>query len=273
MRASGLRISADAYPYPAAGTGLDAAMPPWVQEGGLPEWCARLRDPAVRERVALEMRDPAPVWENQVLLSGGSANVLLVGFRSPRLKPLTGRTLADVAAERGATAEDTAMDLVAEDESRVSAIYFNQSEDILRQVLALPWVGLGSDEASVAAEGPFLRSNPHPRAYGTFARFLGRYVRDEALVSLPEAIRRLTSQPARNLGLAGRGRLEPGAFADVVVFNPATIQDHATFEDPHRYASGVEHVLVNGVPTLLGGEHTGARSGRACGRAPNSRPS
>jgi N-acyl-D-amino-acid deacylase len=261
-RAAGQRVTADVYPYVAAATGLDAAMPPWVQEGGQRAWIERLRDPAIRDRVVAEMRDPRPTWENQVLLSGGPPGVLLAGFRNPRLKPLTGRTLAAVALMRGTTAEETAIDLVIEDESRVSTIYFNQSEDVLRQILALPWVSLGSDEASLAPEGPFLASNPHPRAYGTFARILGRYVRDLGILPLHEAVRRMTRLPATNLGLSDRGRLAAGARADVVVFDPDRIQDHATFEDPHRFASGIRDVFVNGVATLRDGEHTGARAGR-----------
>jgi N-acyl-D-amino-acid deacylase len=262
-RARGQQVTADVYPYVAAATGLDAAMPPWVQEGGLPTWIERLRDPAIRARVLAEMRHPDAGWENHVQLSGGAEGVLLVGFKSERLKPLTGRTLASVAAERGTSPDEVAVDLVVEDESRVATIYFNQSEDVLRSVLALPWVSIGSDEASVAPEGPFLGSKPHPRAYGSFARFLGRYVRDERLVALEEAIRRLTSLPASNLRLAGRGRLEPDFFADIVIFDPARIADHATFEVPHSFAFGVEHVLVNGVPVVLGREHTNARPGRA----------
>jgi N-acyl-D-aspartate/D-glutamate deacylase len=266
-RAAGQHITADVYPYIAAATGLDAAMPPWVQEGGLLAWIERLRDPATRARVAAEMCATDARWENQILLSGGPDGVLLTGFKNDRLKPLTGRTLASVAAERGVSPEDAAIDLVIEDESRVATIYFNQSEDVLRTVLALPWVSIGSDEASVAPEGTFLRSNPHPRAYGSFARFLGRYVRDDGLVGLSEGIRRLTSLPAMNLGLDGRGSLDAGAYGDVVVFDPAKIEDHATFERPHRFATGVEHMFVNGFAALLDGEITNERPGRALRRA------
>lgn len=262
-RAAGQSITADVYPYIAAATGLDAAMPPWVQEGGLPAWTERLAQPAIRARVADEMRTKGASWENQVLLSGGPEQMLLVGFRNDRLKPLTGRTLASVAAERGVSPQEAAIDLVIEDESRVATIYFNQSEEVLRTVLALPWVSVGSDEVSVAPEGVFLRSNPHPRAYGSFARFLGRYSRDERIVDLPEAVRRLTSLPASTLCLKARGRLERGCYADVVVFDPSAIEDHATYDAPHQVASGTSHVFVNGVAALLAGELTDERPGRA----------
>jgi len=260
-RASGLHISADMYPYAAGSSGIDAAMPRWVQEGGLKTWIERLRDADTRSRVAVEMRTESEDWENLLLASGGAQHVTLVGFRSDALKPLTGRTLAEVASMRGMTPEETAMDLVIEDESNVQCVYFNQSEDIVRRVAALPWVSLGSDEASVAPEGLFLKSQPHPRAYGTFARFLGKYVRDEQLLPLEDAIRRLTSLPAETLRLDRRGRLAPGSFADVVVFDPTSVQDHASYDSPHRYATGVDHVFVNGAHTVADGEHTGARAG------------
>ena len=265
-RAAGREITADAYPYVAAATGLDAAMPPWVQEGGLQAWIERLRNPATRAQVADEMRAVDAKWENQILLSGGSNGVLLAGFKNDRLKPLTGRTLASVAAERGVSPEDAAIDLVIEDQSRVATTYFNQSDDVMRKVLSLPWVSIGSDEASVAPEGVFLGSNPHPRAYGSFARFLGRHVRDEGSTPLPEAVRRLTSLPARNLRLDWRGTLERGAFADVVVFDPRSIEDHATYAAPHQTATGTAHVFVNGVAALLDGEVTDERPGRALRR-------
>ncbi len=261
-RAGGLAVTADVYPYTAAATGLDAAMPPWVQEGGLRAWIERLREPAIRARVLEEMRMPEAGWENQIVLSGGASGVKLVGFRNGRLKPLTGMTLEAIGMSRGVSPEDAAIDLVIEDESRVSTIYFNQSEDVLRRVLSLPWSSIGSDGESIAAEGPFLLSNPHPRTYGTFARVLARHVRDERLLTLEEAVRRMTSLPAENLRLRDRGRLAVGAFADVVVFDPKRIQDHATFDVPHRYATGVRDVLVNGIPTLRDGEHTGSLAGR-----------
>jgi N-acyl-D-amino-acid deacylase len=250
------------YTYPAGATGLDAAMPPAVQEGGLDAWVARLTDPAVRRRVAREMRTPTDTWENLFLAAGSPDRVLLVEFRQDSLKHLTGKTLAEVAALRGTSPEETAMDLVVADHSRVGTVYFLMSEDNIRKQLRLPWVSLGSDAGSLATEGVFLESNPHPRAYGNFARVLGRYVRDEQLLSLAEAVRRMTSLPAANLSLRRRGRLAPGYFADVVVFDPAAVQDHATFERPHQYATGVLHVFVNGARVLADGEHTGALPGR-----------
>jgi N-acyl-D-amino-acid deacylase len=254
-RAAGLPITANLYPYAASATGLDGSMPAWVQEGGQEAWAARLRDPAIRERVTREMSDS--------LVATAPEKVLLAGFKNPTLKPLTGRTLAEVARQRGQSPVDTAMDLVIEDGSRVGVIYFSMSEDNVRKAVALPWVAFCSDEASQAPEGPFLASNPHPRAYGSFARLLGKYVRDEKLISLAEAVRRLSLFPAENLKLKERGALRPGWFADIVVFDPQTIADRATYEKPHQYAVGVQHVLVNGVPVLKDGEHTGAKPGRA----------
>jgi N-acyl-D-amino-acid deacylase len=261
-RAGGLAITADMYNYTAAGTGLDAAMPPWVQEGGLDEWVARLKDPAARQRVKREMAAPADDWENFYVAAGSPENIVLAGFVTERLKPLTGKTLAEVARMRGTSPEETAMDLVAEDRDRVDAIYFIMSEENVRRQLALPWVSFGSDEGSFAPEGVFLKSNPHPRAYGNVARLLGKYVRDEKIVPLEAAIRRLSALPAANLRLDRRGALRPGFFADVVVFDPATVSDHATFEQPHQYATGVRDVFVNGVPVLRDGEHTGAKPGQ-----------
>ena len=261
-RAAGLRITADMYTYTAAQTGLDAAMPPWVQEGGYQAWAKRLRDPLIRERVKREMDTPSDRWENLFLAAGSPDHILLVGFKSDKLKPLTGKTLAEVAKLRGTSPEETAMDLVIEDGSRVSTVYFLMSEDNVRKQLRLPWVSFGSDAASLAPEGVFLKSNPHPRAYGSFACFLGRYVRAEKMVPLEEAIRRLSSLPAGNLRLDRRGLLKPGHFADIVVFDPAGIQDHATYKRPHQYSTGVVHVFVNGVQVLRNGEHTGAKPGR-----------
>jgi N-acyl-D-amino-acid deacylase len=254
-------VTADVYPYTAGWTGLDASMPGWVQEGGLREWIRRLRDPAVRERLEREMSTPGD-WDNWLLAAGSPERVLLVGFQADSLQQLTGKTLAEVAALRGTSPEETAMDLVVKDGSRVMAVYFVMSEENVRRAVGLPWVSFGSDEGAVAPESPFLSRNPHPRAYGTFARLLGRYVRDEGVVPLAEAVRRLTSLPAENLRLRDRGRLEAGMFADVVVFDPAAIADHATYEAPHRYATGVVHVFVNGVQVLRDGEHTGAKPGR-----------
>jgi N-acyl-D-amino-acid deacylase len=261
-RREGLRITADMYTYTAGATGLDAAMPPWVQEGGHRAWLERLRDPAVRKKVIAEMRTPSDEWENLLLAAGSADNVLLVGFKSEALKPHTGRTLAELAAERGVSPEDAAVDLVIADDSRVGTVYFLMDEDNVRRQIALPWVSFGSDAESPAPEGVFLKSNPHPRAYGNFARLLGRYVREEKIVPLAEAVRRLTSLPAGNLGIARRGWLRAGHFADIVVFDPARIADHATFAEPHQLATGVVHVLVNGVAVLRDGEHTGSTPGR-----------
>src|SRR5205814_6389877 len=261
-RAAGLRVTADMYTYTAGQTGLDAAMPPWVQEGGYNEWAGRLKDPAIRERVRREMDTPTGKWENFFIAAGSPEKILLVGFKSEKLKSLTGKTLAEIAKLRGKSAEETAMDLVIADGSRVSTVYFLMSEENVRKEIALPWVSFGSDAESLAPEGVFLKSNPHPRAYGNFARLLGKYVREERIVPLEEAIRRLSSLPAANLKLERRGALKPGFFADVVVFDPAKIQDHATYDRPHQYSTGVVHVFVNGVQVLRNGEHTGAKPGR-----------
>jgi N-acyl-D-amino-acid deacylase len=261
-RAQGLRITADMYTYPASSTGLDATMPPWVQEGGHRAWIERLKDPAIRERVKREMVTPSDEWDSTYLAAGSAENVLLVRFKNDALKPLIGQTLAQVAARRHKSPEETAMDLVIEDDSDVGCVFFTMSEDNIRRQIALPWVSFGSDGASLAAEGVFLKSGTHPRAYGTFARLLGRYVREEKVIPLEEAIRRLTSLPAGNLKLHRRGSLAVGHLADVVVFDPATIQDRATFDHPHQYATGVVHVFVNGVQVLKDGEHTGAKPGR-----------
>lgn len=270
-RAEGLAITANMYTYTAGATGLDAAMPPWVQEGGYKAWAARLRDPAVRERVRREMTTPTDEWENLLLAAGSPERVLLVAFKNPALKPLTGKTLAAVAALRGKSPEETAIDLVIEDGSRVGTVYFLMSEENVRKQIALPWVAFCSDSASQAPEGVFLKSNPHPRAYGSFARLLGKYVRDEKLVPLEDAIRRLTLFPAENLKIKERGALRPGWFADIVVFDAAKIQDHATYEKPQQYATGMVHVFVNGVQVLKDGEHTGAKPGRFV-RGPGWKP-
>jgi len=261
-RAQGLRITADMYTYTAGATGLDASMPPWVQEGGYDAWAARLRDPVVRQKVIREMRTPSDQWENLLLGAGSADRVLLVSFKNDTLKPLTGKTLAEVAKMRGQSPEETATDLVIEDGSRVGTIYFLMSEENVRREVALPWVSFGADENSQGPEGVFLKSNPHPRAYGNFARLLGTYVRDEKVIPLTEAIRRLTSLPAQNLSLDGRGLLREGYYADVVVFDPAKINALATYEKPHQYAKGMVHVWVNGVQVLKDGEHTGATPGR-----------
>lgn len=260
-RARGLRITANMYTYTAGSTGLDAAMPPAVQAGGYEAWRARLQDPDVRARVLTEMRTPTDDWEN-LLLAAGAEGTLLVGFRNPALRHYAGRTLAAIAAERGTSPEEAAIDLVVEDGSRVQVVYFLMSEDNVRRQVALPWMSFGSDAASMAAEGVFLRQSTHPRAYGNFARLLGRYVREQQALPLSRAVHQLTLLPASNLGLRERGRLTAGHFADVVVFDPDRIQDHATYDRPHRYATGVHHVLVNGVLVLEDGEHTGALPGR-----------
>jgi N-acyl-D-amino-acid deacylase len=262
-RASGTRITADMYLYTAGSTGLNGTMPPWVQEGGLDKWIDRLRDPETRKRVTAEMRTPTDEWENLLLGAGSPENVLLVGFKNKALKHLTGKTLAEVAGRRGTSPEETAMDLVIEDHSRVDTVYFMMREEDVRKNVAVPWVSFGSDAGSIPSEGPFLLSQPHPRTYGNFARLLGKYVRDEKIIPLEEAIRKLTALPADNLGLRERGRLKSGYFADIVVFDPAKISDHATFAEPHQYATGMAHVFVNGTQVLADGEHTGAKPGRA----------
>ena len=259
----GLKITADMYTYTAAGTGLDACLPPWTEEGGYPALFKRLRDTATREKIAKEVKTPSDAWENLYLAAGSPDKILLVGFKSEKLKPLTGKSLADVAKMRGTDPIETIMDLIAEDESRIDTIYFLMAEDNVRKELAKPWISFGSDEASQAPEGVFLKSNPHPRAYGNFARVLGKYAREEKIIPLGEAIRRLSALPATNLELDHRGYLKEGMFADVVVFDPATVGDRATFAQPHQYAVGMKHVFVNGTQVLKDGEHTGATPGRA----------
>ncbi len=237
-------------------------MPPWVQEGGFAASVERMKDPAIRERIAREMLEESDEWENMYLGAGTPDNILLAGFKSEALREYTGMTLAEVAAIRGTSPQETAMDLIVEDDSRIQVVYFTQSPDNLRKKIVLPWVSICSDSASLAPEGVFLNSSPHPRAYGSFARFLGTFVRDEGLLPLEEAIRKMTSLPAGALGLTGRGLLRAGFYADVVAFDAATIRDHATFTEPHQLATGVEHVFVNGVQVLADGEHTGATPGR-----------
>lgn len=270
-RKDGLSLGANMYTYTAGATGLNAAMPPWVQEGGQEAWIARLRDPATRAKVIAEMRAPSDGWENLYSMAGSPERVKFIGFKTENLKPLTGRTLAEVMAMRGTSAEDTMIDLVIEDGSRVDAAYFLMSEDNVRLGIAQPWVSFGSDAEASAPEGVFLKSSTHPRAYGNFARLLGHYARDEKVLTLEDAVRRLTQLPARNWKLEGRGCLDPGCWADVVVFDAARIADHATFDAPMQYATGVEHVFVNGVQVLLNGEHTGAKPGRVV-RGPGWRP-
>jgi N-acyl-D-amino-acid deacylase len=271
-RAAGIRITADMYTYTAGATGLDVSMPPWVQEGGLDKWIARLKDPAVRAKVLTDMREPSPTWEN-LLQRAGPKGALLLEFKNPALKPLAGKTLDEVAKMRGVSPEEAAMQLVVEDGSRVGVAYFLMSEENVRREVALPWVSFGSDADAPAPEGVFLQSSEHPRAYGNFARVLAKYVRDEKVITLEEAVRKLSALPAQNLSLRDRGLLRAGYFADVVVFDPRTIQDNATYERPHQLASGVDHVWINGMQALRNGEATGAASGRVVhGRAWKGNP-
>ncbi|MFN7944514.1 MAG: D-aminoacylase [Blastocatellia bacterium] len=262
-RRQGLKITADMYTYPAGATGLTSTMPPWVLDGGYEALFKRLQDQATRQKIAEAIRNPAKDWENMYILAGSPDRILLVGFRSEALKQYTGKTLAEVAKLRGTDPVETIMDLILADRSRIGTVYFMMSEENIKKQFRQPWVSLGSDAASMAAEGVFLKSSTHPRAYGNFARFLGKYVRDEKVMSLSEGVRRLSGLPATNLGLDHRGFLKEGMFADVVVFDPQTITDKATFEKPHQYSVGVRHVFVNGTQVLKDGEHTNAKPGRA----------
>jgi N-acyl-D-amino-acid deacylase len=269
-RREGLEITADMYTYTAGSTGLDASMPPWVQEGGYDAWARRLQDPKIRDRLRREMTTPSDDWENLLLAASGDG-ALLVGFKNEALRPYMGKTLGEVATLRGTSLQDTAMDLVVEDGSRVQVVYFLMSEDNVKRQVQLPWVSFGSDASSMAAEGMFLRTSTHPRAYGNFARLLGKYVRDEHVIPLQEAIRKLTSLPADTLRIRDRGRLVAGQFADIVVFDPKTIADRATYQQPHQYSTGVRHVWVNGTQVLKDGEHTRAMPGRVV-RGPGWHP-
>jgi N-acyl-D-amino-acid deacylase len=262
-RKAGMKITADMYTYPAGATGLDASMPPWVLDGGYEAAYKRLADPATRARIAAAIRTPSNDWENLYRAAGSADRVLLVEFKSDKLKPLTGKTLAEAARIRGENPVDTIMNLVLEDRSRVGTVYFMISEDNIRKEIVLPWVSFGSDAASMAPEPPFTKSSTHPRAYGNFARVLGKYVRDDKVLTLAEAVRKLSGLPATNLELDRRGFLKEGMFADVVVFDPTAIADRATFENPHQYAIGMHHVFVNGAHVIRNGEHTGAKPGRA----------
>jgi N-acyl-D-amino-acid deacylase len=262
-RAAGIRITADMYTYTAGATGLDAAMPPWVREGGYDKWAARLRDPALRAKVAAEMKARPVGWDNLYFQAGSPDKVLFLAFKNPALKKYTGKTLAEVARERGKSAEETAMDLVVEDGTRVGTAYFLMSEENVARQVALPWMAFDSDESAQAPRGVFLKSNTHPRAYGNFARLLGKYVRGEKRTTLQDAVRRLTSFPASNLGIKDRGLVKPGMMADLAIFDPATIADKATFAEPQQFAVGMRHVFVNGQAVLLNGEMTAARPGRA----------
>jgi N-acyl-D-amino-acid deacylase len=273
-RKSGLKITADMYTYPAGATGLDAAMPPWVLDGGYEAAYKRLSDPETRKKIAEAIRKGGSAWENLFLAAGSPDRVLLVEFKSDKLKPLTGKTLTEAAKLRGEDPIETIMNLVLEDRSRVGTVYFMMSEDNLRKQIKLPWLSFGSDAASMSPEPPFTKSSAHPRAYGNFARLLGKYVRDEKVIPLQEAIRKLTGLPATNLELDGRGFIREGLFADLAVFDPGTIADRATFEKPHQFAVGMTHVFVNGTHVLKDGDHTGAKPGRALygpGRRTDSR--
>lgn len=260
-RQEGLGITADMYTYPAGATGLNAAMPPSVQAGGFEAWRTKLQDPAIRAQLEVDIMTPTDEWEN-LMLAAGPDNVVLVGFRNESLRHYMGRSLADIARERGTSIPATIMDLVIEDSSRVESVYHLMSEDNLRLKLSQPWVSIDSDAGSLAPEAPFTQSMPHPRAYGSFARLLAKYVRDEGVLTLQEGVRRMTGLPAGNLNLDRRGLLRAGYFADIAIFDPNSIQDHATFEDPHQLATGMVHVLVNGVAVLMEGDHTGAMPGR-----------
>jgi N-acyl-D-amino-acid deacylase len=262
VRAEGLPVTANMYTYTAGATGLDAAMPPWVQEGGIDAWVERLKKPEIRARVLKEMRTPSTEWESLYLSAGSPDHVRVIGFKSDALKPLTGKTLAEVAQLRRTSPEDAAIDLVVEDRTRVSTAYDLMSEDNVRLGLSQKWVSIDSDEGAYAPEGVFLKSANHPRAYGSFARFLGKYVREARLTTLPDAIRRLTRLPAQNWKLRERGCIDPGCHADIVIFDPGTIADHATFEQPRQFATGVVDLFVNGVQVLKAGEHTGAKPGQ-----------
>lgn len=262
VRAEGLPVSADMYVYTAGGTGLAACIPPWAHEGGDAALLERLKNPDTRQRIKTAMNTPSE-WQNMWLEVDSPDAMLLAGFKTEALKPLTGKTLAQVAAMRSTSPEDTLFDLIVEqDGARIFTMYFTMSEDNIRKQLTVPWISFCSDAESLAPEGVFLRTNPHPRAYGNFARLLGYYVRGEQIIPLEEAIRRLTSLPASNLRLDRRGMLKAGYFADVVVFDPAAILDHATFASPHQYATGMQDVFVNGVQVLKDGDHTGAMPGR-----------
>jgi N-acyl-D-amino-acid deacylase len=261
-RAKGLEITTDMYTYIAGATGLDASMPPWVQEGGLDQWIARLKDPAIRKKVIKEMKADTDQWENLMRAAESSDKLILVGFKNDSLKYLTGKTLTEVAKMRGKSPEETAIDLVIQDGSRVGTVYFLMTEENIKKQIKLPYMSFGSDAGTMSPEGVFSKSSTHPRAFGNFARLLGKYVREENVISLEEAIYKLTGLPASNLKIQKRGQLKNGYFADVVVFDPNEISDHATFENPMQYATGVEHVWVNGTHVLENGNHTGAYGGR-----------
>jgi N-acyl-D-amino-acid deacylase len=261
-RRAGLKITTNMYNYTAGATGLDASMPPWVQEGGLDQWIERLKTPSIRKRVISEMQTDTDEWENLMRAAESPDKLILVGFKNDSLKYLTGKTLAEVAKMRGLSPEETAIDLVIQDGSRVGTVYFLMSEENVKRQIQLPYMSFGSDAGSMATEGVFLKSSTHPRAFGNFARLLAKYVRDEQVISLEEAIHKLTGLPASNLKIPNRGILKVNNHADVVVFNLDSIQDYATFEKPMQYATGVNHVFVNGTQVLENGNHTGALPGK-----------
>ena len=261
-RAEGLNITADMYTYIAGGTGLTATMPPTLQDGGFGKLRERLQNPVLRQQVKKEMNSRTDKWENFFYAAGTPENILVVGFKQDSLKKYTGKTLGQIAKIFGKSPEETAMDLIIKDSTRVECIYFLMDENNVKKQMAIPWLSFGSDEGSYTNEGVFLKSNAHPRAYGNVARLLGKYVREEKVIALQEAIRKLSKLPATNLKISKRGELKTGNFADIVIFDPAKIKDNATFEKPHQYAEGMIHVFVNGVQVLKDGEHTGAKPGK-----------
>jgi len=261
-RSAGLNITADMYTYTAGATGLDASMPPWVQEGGYSEWKRRLQDPDIRAGVINEINTPTDEWENLYLQAGSAKNIILIGFANPDLRYLTGKTLDEASQILNKDPVETMIDLVIEDGSRVATVYFIMSEENIKKKIALPWIRFGSDAGSMTPEGKFLESNTHPRAYGNFARLLGKYVRDEGIIPLEEAIKKLTSNPAKTLKIKGRGMLKKGYYADIVIFDQNTIQDYATFNQPHQFSTAFNHVIVNGDQLFKYGNHTGATPGR-----------
>jgi N-acyl-D-amino-acid deacylase len=264
-RAAGIQITADMYNYTASATGFDIIMPDWVQEGGFDEWAKRLGDPAIRKKIGPEITDAI------IQKTGSADKVLIIGFNTDSLKYLTGKTLAEIAKMWNKSPEETVMDLVIQDHSRVGVVYFSMSEDNVRKQITLPWMSFGSDAGSYAAEGVFLKSSCHPRAYGNFARLLGKYAREEKIISLEEAIYKLTTLPAGNLKIKKRGAIKTGYYADLAIFDPGKIRDYATFENPQEYSTGMVHVFVNGIQVLKDGEHTGAKPGKVI-RGPGWKP-
>ena len=261
-RSEGVDVTADMYTYFASATGLTASFPPSLQDGGFGKLWQRLQDPKIREQMKKEMNTNATTWENTYYGAGGAEHVLLLSFKQDSLRKYIGKTLAEAARMRGKTPEETAMDLIVQDSTRIGVSYFSMTEDNIKKEIALQWVSFCSDAESEAPEGVFLKSNPHPRAYGNFVRVLGKYSRDEKIIPLQEAVRKLAKLPCTNLKIAKRGELKAGNYADIVVFDPATVTDHATFDQPHQYATGIIHVFVNGVQVIKDGNHTNAKPGR-----------